>query len=299
MIAQVLSEGGGQRVPEAVPEAVEIPLRHLVVRGLRWGTGLPRQVLALHGWLDNAATFTTLGPRLANAGCELLAFDLPGHGWSDHKPPGEIYHLLDSLVIIDQVIDALGRERVSLLGHSLGGVLGLLYAAAAPQRLDRLIVLDALGPQADDPTSVPDNLGRALTRMRQPGGTKRVYATLDEAAVDRMKGFGGLSPEAARILVERNLSPCEGGWQWHTDARLRWPSLLRMSEEQVRACLRAVASPLLLVFGRQGFFADPAAWRGRLDCLPHARVESVDGPHHLHMDGDVAALARLIDRFFG
>jgi pimeloyl-ACP methyl ester carboxylesterase len=278
-------------------EPVEISLRHTVLRGLQWGAGNAIKILALHGWLDNAAAFTTLGPMLAARGIHLLALDLPGHGLSDHKPPGELYHMADNLIVIDQVQDALQWEETVLLGHSLGGVLGLLYASAAQERLHRLIVLDALGPMSSDASRTAENFARALARARESSAPKRIYKTLQDAAQDRTKGFGGLSLPSSLLLVERNMQAVEGGWQWRTDARLRWPSLTRMSEDQVLACLLAIKLPLLMIYGQQGFFPDARSRESRIGCLPHAEQVTIQGLHHFHMDGDVPELARLIDCF--
>lgn len=278
-------------------EPVSLSLRHSKVAGLHWGRGGRVKVLALHGWLDNAAAFSLLGPQLARQGVELLALDLAGHGYSDHKPPGELYHMLDNLLWIDQVLDVLDGEYPILLGHSLGGVLSLLYASVAGDRLRHLVILDALGPFTSKPEAMPEVLGKGLRKARQQSSPKRIYASLDEAAEDRTQGFGGLTRESAHTLVARNMEPFEGGWRWRSDARLRWPSLSRMTEAQVEACLRAVNVPLLAVFGDRGFFPDESSRASRMACLTTATQVTVPGPHHLHMDGDVGALAVAITHF--
>lgn len=277
---------------------VTLPLRHRTLRGLSWGHPESHwRLLAWHGWLDNAAAFIPLAPRLAQQGCHVLALDLPGHGASDHKPPGEVYHMVENLLLFDEVLDHLAWPETVLLGHSLGGVLSLLYASAAPERLQRLVVLDALGPMASESERTAENFTRALQKQRAASNPKRVYDSIEAAAQDRTQGFGGLSLESSRRLVERNLEPCATGWQWRTDARLRWPSLLRMSEEQVQACLQSVRTPLQLIFADRGFFPTPESRQPRLSCLPEARVDLVAGPHHLHMDGDVEGLASVILEF--
>lgn len=278
-------------------QPVTLRLRHSHAAGLRWGAGNPVKVLALHGWLDNAAAFAQLGPRLAAQGAEVLALDLPGHGLSDHKPAGEIYHMLDNLLWIDQVLDVLAEDYPILMGHSLGGVLSLLYASAASERLRHLVILDALGPFTSKDADMSAVLTKGLHKARQQSAPKRLYASLDEAAEDRTKGFGGLSRESALHLVARNMEPHEGGWRWRSDARLRWPSLSRMNEAQVEACLRAVNIPSLLVFGDQGFFPDEASRAGRMVHLSQATQATVPGPHHLHMDGDLPALTQVITHY--
>ena len=84
----------------------------------KWGTDSSPSVLALHGWLDNLASFEPLLQHLDDL-C-VVAIDLPGHGKSDHRPVGAHYHFLDWIPDILAVIEALGWKGLSLMGHSLG-----------------------------------------------------------------------------------------------------------------------------------------------------------------------------------
>ena len=74
------------RVDISPPVTVELATGAGTLRGLRWGSTGDAPILALHGWLDNAASFVRLAPLLADA--DVVAIDLPGHGYSDHSPPG-------------------------------------------------------------------------------------------------------------------------------------------------------------------------------------------------------------------
>src|SRR3546814_4905525 len=92
------------------------------IAGLRCGEpGAPR-VLALHGWLVNAASFVPLAVEFERIGTrvDLAAPDLPGHGRSAHLPPGADYSFAGALHSVLDVADALGWERFALLGHSMG-----------------------------------------------------------------------------------------------------------------------------------------------------------------------------------
>jgi len=60
------------------PVAVELVTGAGTLRGLRWGRSGDASILALHGWLDNAASFARLAPLLMDA--DVVAIDLPGHG---------------------------------------------------------------------------------------------------------------------------------------------------------------------------------------------------------------------------
>jgi pimeloyl-ACP methyl ester carboxylesterase len=98
------------------------------ITGLRTGTPGAPKVRALHGWLDNAASFVPLAPWLP--GIELVAPDLPGHGRSVHLPQGADYSFAGAVNSVLDIADALGWDRFALLGHSMGAGIGSLVAAA-------------------------------------------------------------------------------------------------------------------------------------------------------------------------
>ena len=111
------------------------------VAGLRNSGDGPR-VLALHGWLDNAASFVPLAPHLASL--QLVAIDLPGHGHSAHLPAGASYTTAAAICHVLDVADALGWDRFSLLGHSMGAGIASLTASVS-DRVERLVAIEALG----------------------------------------------------------------------------------------------------------------------------------------------------------
>ena len=103
-------------------------------------------IVALHGWLDNGASFLPLAPHLAE--CHLVCVDLPGHGHSDHKPTPYVF--VDWLDDLHQIAQAAGWQRFILIGHSLGALIASAYAGVFPEQIVRLILLE--GPRAAEPT---------------------------------------------------------------------------------------------------------------------------------------------------
>lgn len=245
-------------------------------------------VLALHGWLDNAASFDALAPQLE--GWRVVALDLPGHGHSEHRPPGCTYHFVDYVGEALAAADALGWQRFTLLGHSLGGAIGALLAAAAPERIERLALIESLGPLSEEPAQAPQRLAQSLDFS---GRAVRYYADLDQAVAVRQQA-GGLSEGAARRLVERGTVADSRGICRRYDRRLWRPSPYRLTEDQVRAFLTAIAAPTLVIAADDGHIRpDHPVIAHRLECLAQGEVQRLPGNHHLHLEHPEAVAQRL------
>lgn len=271
------------------PRELELATPELKLAGRAWGPNDSEPVLALHGWLDNAATFNRLAPQMP--GTCVVAVDLPGHGRSDHRPAGCWYQLVDYVADVLAAADAMGWSRFTLLGHSLGGAVATLLAATHPERIAGLHLVEALGPLTEPPDHAPQRLRRALERARQ---TQRreppTYTDLDSAVAARRE-VGGLSADAARHLVERGTAAVARGLCWRSDRRLRWPSPSYFTEDQVQAFLAAIEAPTRIVQADQGLL-DPnePALEKRLRALGRPPVYTVAGHHHVHLEdpGNVA-----------
>lgn len=257
--------------------------------------GAPR-VLALHGWLDNAASFVPLAPLLD--GIDLVAVDLPGHGASVHLPPGSDYSFAGTLNVLLDIADALGWERFAVLGHSMGAGIGSLLAAACPERVDRLVAIEALGALAELPERTVARLRESLASARALAGKQlRVFPDRAPAVRARMQA-NGLSEPVARLLVERGTRAVDGGYVWSSDPRLTVPTLMRLTEPQVVDLVAGIACPTRVVYADppQPYLPEPLrSDRARL--LPRGDLHVIPGSHHLHME-DPAAVAAVIGDFF-
>jgi pimeloyl-ACP methyl ester carboxylesterase len=255
--------------------------------------GLP--VLALHGWLDNAATFKALEPALE--GVRLVALDLMGHGFSDHRPASMPYYIWDNLSDVVAVADELNWQTFHLLGHSMGASISSLLAGAMPERVESLILLEGLGPLVDAPTDLPEQMAQAIRRRSRRNRTPRFYASIEEAVAARINGRFPVGEQAARWLVERSIVHTARGFRWRSDPALNLPSVLRMSEEQVRAFLLRISCPSLLVLGTGGVATDLT--QTRAGCINGLQRLTLEGGHHLHLEQGVSeTIAQAINRFY-
>ena len=257
------------------------------------GEGRP-PLLALHGWLDNAASFLPMAPHLAHY--HLVALDLPGHGRSFHYPDDAEYSLFSTILDILAAADALGWERFSLLGHSMGGAISSLVAAAAPERIERACLIEALGPLSADAPSTASRLQDAVARRRALDiSRKRVFSDIELAIVARMHTpVAAVDANTARLLVQRGVQTVEGGYLWSSDPRLTLPTAVRMTEEQVHDCLRAIRCPVhLLVADPAPMYFPPSIRDARIACVEQVRLVALPGGHHLHMTHPVESVAAL------
>ena len=251
-------------------------------------------LLALHGWLDNAASFRPMAPRLA--GYDLVALDMPGHGRSFHYPADAEYSLFSTILDVLAAADALGWQQFALLGHSMGGAIASILAAATPERIERLFLIEALGPLAGSEDTTASRLRDAVSQRRAlDGKRKRVFTDPEMAVQARMyTSITALDEASARLMIERGIRAVEGGYEWSSDARLTLPTAVRMSEAQIQDCLRAIVCPVaLLIADPTPPYFPPALRDARIACVPQIRSVSLPGSHHLHMTHPVDVVAAL------
>ena len=109
-----------------------------------WGSPDGRPLVFWHalGSGTSGAYLTEVAPTLTAAGLWLLAPDAPGYGKSPALPP-ERYKTESVVGIVGDLIDGRGIDRAILLGHSWGGTIMTAFAAANPERVDGLVLVDS------------------------------------------------------------------------------------------------------------------------------------------------------------
>lgn len=289
---------------EILPQEMTWPLRHISLAGLYWPALTPGSeppVLMVHGWLDNAMSFARLAPLLA-VDRDVYGIDLAGHGKSGHRPPGQGYPLTDYIADLAELVETYfsvdaASDGPDLVGHSLGGIVALFYAAAFPERVRRLVMIDSLGPMTRQPSEVIPQLRKAIRKRLAGSGNPVVYASIEQAAKAREGGMIPLSHQSAMTLTPRNLKRVNGGFGWSTDAQLRHPSMMMMDEAQVTGCLEQVKTPTRFIRAEQGLLASRSELNVRADAISGLDLVSVPGGHHCHLDAGVESVASAVRNF--
>lgn len=273
----------------------ELQVAGATAAGLR-RPGAGTRVLALHGWLDNAASFVPLAAHLP--GLDLVLLDLPGHGHSAHLPAGASYTTPAAICHVLDVADALQWDTFTLLGHSMGAGIASLTAAISP-RVDRLVAIEALGGLRGPEEETAQRLREHVTASRALA-EKRLRVFPDLAAPVRARMMANqLSQANARLLVERGVHAVPGGYSWCSDPRLMLPTAVRMSEAQIDNLLQSIRCPTQVIYATpaQAYYPEPLRSE-RLRHLRDGRLAELPGSHHVHMESP-AEVAAVIRAFLG
>ncbi|MDE6458923.1 MAG: alpha/beta hydrolase, partial [Muribaculum sp.] len=120
--------------------------RHITVNGatvhytVSEGDGKP--IVLMHGWGCNTTTLASIEKVAVDAGCKVYNIDFPGHGESPDPPA--VWGVEEYTQVLEKIVDAEAISRPSLLGHSFGGRVGILYSSHHDD-VDKLILVDAAG----------------------------------------------------------------------------------------------------------------------------------------------------------
>jgi pimeloyl-ACP methyl ester carboxylesterase len=279
-----------------VPRERRFELPGLTLAAEIWGSAGERPILASHGWLDNAGSFELLAPLLP--GCEIVALDLAGHGLSGSRSPDSAYNIWQDVGDLLDVADTLGWRRLTLLGHSRGAAISMLFAGTFPERVEKLVLLEGGLPITAEAGEAPAGLAQALRESRELSGKSgRVFRERATAIAERAGGFSKVTTAAAERLARRSLREVPGGWQWHADQRLKAQSELRLTPEHARAFARRVTAPVLLLFAQMSPFVDRPLFQELPTLFANVETGRVPGGHHFHLEGSEAAIAERIRRF--
>jgi len=264
----------------------------------RWGREDQPLVLALHGWRDNAATFDRLAPLLP--GWQILALDFAGHGLSSARHYDGAYAIWSYLDDVLEVLEQLQSPACHILGHSMGGAVGALFAALFPERVERLALLDIIGPLAVTPEDSVAQMRKSLLQKREWHPDQKSYYPTEEAAI-MARANVGLEIDSAQLLANRGLSHDDGGYYWHTDRRLARANALSLSEPHVMAFLGKIACPTLFIQSSDRKYWDhlEAVFDTRVAGISQLQKIQLAGHHHQHLEGQVEAVATLVDGFLG
>ncbi|MCK6262032.1 alpha/beta hydrolase [Vibrio sp. ZSDE26] len=249
-------------------------------------------VVFLHGWLDNAASFSTILPQLfsKDENLHLCAVDLSGHGLSSHKGEGYYYPFHDYIDDLHQLLTVLSPNRLVLVGHSLGALIASCYSAAFPENVAGLVQIEGFGPLAESADKSLERLRNGvLSRQRLRRKPVRNLNSIEEVSQRRAQ-LNHLDAELIKPVVERGMIHRNGDWYWRHDSRLQSDSLYRMSFDHALQVIQRIECPQTVILGDEGYRYLKHSQR-KLNRL--CEVVTIKGGHHCHLQ-DPSSVTDLI-----
>ncbi len=290
-----LPQDANTDVVDLLMEETLITIRGLKICLCTWGPEEGPLVLCLHGILEQGAAWSEVAIRLAQKGYRVIAPDLRGHGRSDRVGKGGSYNLIDFLGDIDAIVENLAGKAFILVGHSLGSVLGAIFATVRPQSIKNIVLVETILPtysEEEDPTTT---LANQLNYIASPP-EHPVFPDVKTAAERLRKATPAISPALAKLLAERITEPCEGGVRWRWEPLLRTRagiSLNGIGRSRYLKLLQKIKVPITLVYGDKSNFNRLEDLDNQQEAMPNATKVVVSGGHNLPLEAP-SALAKII-----
>jgi pimeloyl-ACP methyl ester carboxylesterase len=266
---------------------------------LEWGADEPHDhtVLLLHGFLDLAWGWrATVEAGLAGR-FHVIAPDMRGHGDSDRVGAGGYYYFADYVADVHELVKSLARKRLSIVGHSMGGSIASYYTGSFPARVEKLALLEGLGPPPQAPPS-PERVQAWLAAWeRVRNATPRSYASVEEAAARLREHDHLLGAELSLELAEHGtIDDGSGRLRFKHDPLHATQGPYGFQLDWAMRFWRAITCPVLLVEGDQSVFRTGDA-EARIACFSNAQKSVLPGAGHMMQRHQPAALARILDDF--
>lgn len=228
--------------------------------------GRGRPVLFIHGWLGSWRYWMSAMDDLSER-YRAYAVDLWGFGDTERRRDG--YSLSAYVDMVEHLMDKLGIQQVTLVGHGLGGVIAIRMTARAPERVDRLITVNTplMGSAVASPLA-------AFTNHYNGDWIVRILGRRQASA------YPEVQIEAAK-----------------TDPNAMIRSIQTVLIEDLRSDLESVTCPVLLVFSKNDPLVYPPdeRWLNQLEDNVH--VVFMDESSHFPMLDETARFTRLLRQF--
>ncbi len=280
----------------------------LEIRGLQtnvqeWGEEGAPKLFMLHGWMDCGATFNYMMPSIA-AGFHVIAPDLRGFGDTDHAPGG--YWFPDYFADLEILLNHYQPHgKVDLLGHSMGGNIAMLYAGIRPERVGRLLSLEALGLPPSEPADSTQKYRKWLTEILSDGES-RVYPNANLLKHSIYKGNPQLPDHIIEDLAELWGKPVgdDGAMMLKGDHRHRYTNPVRYSFEDTEQIWREASAKTGLVMGLNSMMYQRFHAAGRVEHVkeifkiqPQHYYEVENCGHMLHLEHPQRTAEIILDFF--
>lgn len=278
-----------------------MPLRGLRHHVTVWDGSEAEPLVLLHGWMDTGDTFQFLVDALAGRRT-CLAPDWRGFGRSAW--PADGYWFPDYLADLDALLDHfLPGTAVTLVGHSMGANIAMLYAGIRPERVRHVVCIEGFGMARTQPGQAPERYRQWLQQLREPPEFAR-FPSMEAFAHLLARRNPRLTPERAAFVAGAWAERLpDGGARARSDPAHKRVNPVLYHREEAEACWREIAAPVLYVVAAQSDFMTRLGAEGQPEAMARfvTRLEPCvidDAGHMVHHD-QPERLAAAIEAFLG
>ncbi|MAF48674.1 MAG: alpha/beta hydrolase [Rhodospirillales bacterium] len=247
-----------------------VPTRHgytsqrLQLSYVDWGNDGAPPLIMIHGGRDHARSWDWVAAELAGD-YHILAVDLRGHG--DSEWTNSATYMVDEFVYdVAELIHQKDLAPVTIIAHSLGGIIGLRYAGIYPDKVTKVVAIEGLGlgrPRGKlvDEKPVPERYRNWIRELRDiTTWEERRYETLDGATRRMAEANAHLSPEQVRHLTEHGTKRNDdGSYSWKFDHYFftRFAAPVGIAPGEAHEMWSNIDCPALLMRGAESWASDP------------------------------------------
>jgi pimeloyl-ACP methyl ester carboxylesterase len=267
-----------------------------------WGNEGAPNLLMIHGGRDHCRNWDWVAERMKDR-YHIVAPDLRGHGdsaWAAGASYNEINYIYD----IAQLIHQKQMAPVTIVAHSLGGSIALLYAGIFPETVEKIVAIEGLGPSPQMAErmrgmKIEQRLRSWITTRRENAGRlPRRYASLEDAIARMKEENQHLNDAQARHLtIHGAVQNEDGSYSWKFDNLVRMgggpAGLSREDQHRLWSC---IACPVLLVRGTESWASDPVA-DGRANHFKNAKLAAIEGAGHWSHHDQLDSFMAHVDAF--
>lgn len=264
-----------------------------------WGNPAKPPLLLIHGGRDHARNWDWVAQALRDD-YHVIAPDLRGHGDSQWAIGGS-YAMVDYTLDVAQLLRALDIERITIIGHSLGGSIALQYTGTYPDRVDKVVAIEGLGPPPELLREQPPAHQRMrvwISEMRSLAKRHpHRYATLEDAVHRMQEANPRLTPEQARHLtIYGSYRDEDGTYLWKFDNYVRATSPYMFNMVDAVDIWKQITCPVLLLRGTESWASDPEI-DGRAKNFQQYTFFNITGAGHWVHHDQLAVFLDHVRRF--
>ncbi len=275
-------------------------LEHIKLTALACGPAEHEPVLCLHGYLDNAASFLPLMQQLSAHPSLLIdkrfiALEWAGHGQSQHRSLDAHYHFFDYVHDLACLFSQNNWPAINIVAHSMGAMIASAFAAAFPEKVKSLTLIDSLGFICAPAQDVSKQLRQGILSRNKIVKVSREFT--EQTAIKARLNASDLQERHAKLIVKRALNRVESKaveddttnshqalFSWRSDPRLRTISPYRLTLSQGQQLLKDIKCPVKLIYGDKGMHRVKAGLEDFATCLANLSLTELQGGHHIHME---------------